>query len=162
MESDSKLDKLIDELAYPKKNIMKRCFKIAKEARNASDWKGQHLGSVIVYKNKILSIGWNTSKETPLQKKFNKYRTFDEKVYKNSEHAEMRAIRTLLHDYDEKDLDFSKISIYIYRDRKDGSLGLAKPCPACEMAIRSLGIKNVFYTGENSIIHEIYNKKEKE
>lgn len=162
MESDSKLDKLINELAYPKKNTVKKCFKIAKEARNASDWKGPHLGSVISYKNKILSIGWNTSKETPLQKKFNKYRTFDESVYKNSEHAEMRAIRTLLHDYDIKEIDFSRVSIFIYRDKKTGCLGLAKPCPACEMAIRSLGIKNIFYTGEDSIVHEIYNKKEKE
>lgn len=165
MDSDSTLDGLIEKLDHPKKKLIKKSFKLAKEARAASDWKGPHLGSVITYKNKILAVGWNRNKETPLQKKFNKYRTFDANVYKNSEHAEIHAIRNLLHNYNVKEIDFSKVSVFVYREHKNHMPAIAKPCIACEMAMRDLGIKQVYYTGENSIIKEIYNekiKKEKE
>ena len=42
-----------------------------------------------------------------------------------------------------------------YRERKDGSFGMARPCPACRIAIKNLGIKIIHYTcNENSIATE--------
>ena len=35
---------------------------------------------------------------------------------------------------------------YPYRIKKDGSQGLARYCPACGGIIKSMGIKNVYYT----------------
>lgn len=155
------INDLINETEFvsSRKKLIKRGFKVAKGARNASDWKGPKLGASIIYKNKVLAMGWNKHKETTLQKKFNKYRHFDANVYKNCEHAEIHAIRNLLHDYKVSEMDMSKVSIFIYREWKNGMPALAKPCPACEMAIRNLGIKHVFYTGENSVVYEVYDKR---
>lgn len=159
----NKIEDLVDssDFVISKKRIVKRGFKVAKGARDASDWKGPKLGSAIMYKNKVLSVGWNKHKETRLQKTFNKYRHFDADVYKNCEHAEIHAIRNLLHDYNLEELDCSKLTIFTYREWKNGTPALAKPCIACEMAMKNIGIRHCFYTGENKIIYEIFNKEER-
>lgn len=133
-----------------------RFFKIAKNASLCSTFKGPRLGAVITYKNKILVTGWNTEKEIPMQKYYNKYRDFDPNRYKNCAHAEMNAINKLIRVYNIRDIDIDRCSIFIYRCHKSGKNALAKPCKACEVALRKIGIKNIYYTGENSIINEIY------
>ena len=72
--------------------------------------------------------------------------------YPNCMHAEINAIQRLSKRSGE---DFSKCHIFIYREG-GGSKRLAKPCQACEKAIRDLGITNVHYTGLNSFIYEKY------
>ena len=39
-------------------------------------------------------------------------------------------------------------TVYIARAKRDGSEGLAKPCPICSMALEAAGIVNIVYTGE--------------
>lgn len=136
---------------------VKRFFQLAKNASTFSDFPKQKLGAVIVYKNKVLSVGWNTSKTIPMQRKFNKYRNFDPETAVNSAHAEMIALDRLLKQYD--NVDFSRCSIFVWRNYKDGSPALARPCPACEHALREIGITDVYYTGRNSFIHEKYLEK---
>jgi len=36
----------------------------------------------------------------------------------------------------------------VMRFRKDGSLGMSKPCKFCQRHIRSAGIRRVYYTDE--------------
>jgi len=67
-------------------------------------------------------------------------------------HAEINAIQRLSRRSGE---DFSKCHIFIYREG-GGTKRLAKPCKACEKAIRDLGITNVHYTGLNSFVYEKY------
>jgi tRNA(Arg) A34 adenosine deaminase TadA len=37
-------------------------------------------------------------------------------------------------------------AMHIERFRKDGTPGLAKPCPICEAAIRAWGVQQITYT----------------
>lgn len=37
-------------------------------------------------------------------------------------------------------------SIYVERRRRDGTLGMAKPCIICQAAIKAWGVRNVFYS----------------
>ena len=139
-------------------NKEKKFFELAKNASKFSDFNRTKMGSVIVSQNRVLAIGWNSEKETALQKKYNKHR-FDELSPENTinkEHAEIAAVSHLLKEYKLNKLDLSKCHIFVYREHKSGEKALARPCKACEAALRHLGIKSVFYTGENSFVHEVY------
>lgn len=125
-------------------------FELAKQACKFSDNKQHQLGAVITYKGRILSTGYNTNKTNPVQEQYNKFRGYDVTTAKNSLHAEISAI---LKCKDMK-IDWNKANIHIYREHKNGVKALAKPCKACEKAIKDLGIKNIYYTIECGIAHE--------
>lgn len=129
-----------------------RYFKLARNASEFSDYTQYKLGCVIVYKNKIISVAWNTNKENPIQKKYNKERGFDVDTSRNTLHAEINALIKIK----DMDIEMDKVKIFIHRETKDGIRALAKPCPACEKAIKDFGIKNVYYTGKDSYIEERY------
>lgn len=130
---------------------IERYFRLAKNASEFGDYPRYKIGAIIVYKSRVLSVGWNAKKENPIQKRYNIERGFDVETAKNSLHAEIYAISKIK----EMDINWNKVSIFIYREYKNGIRALARPCPACEKAIRDLGIKHVYYTGRNSYIHEI-------
>jgi tRNA(Arg) A34 adenosine deaminase TadA len=92
----------------------------------------------------------------PMQKEFNPCRGFEDDACKHFGHAEMRALHKLINLYYDKNLDMSKLSIIIYREHRNGNYALAKPCKACEAALRKVGIRNIYYTGDNSLIYEKY------
>lgn len=129
-------------------------FEKAKAVSRLSDFRRIHIGSVVVYRNKIVSVGWNTTKGNPLQQKRNeKYRFGKDDKDKGCLHAEMLA---LLHARPYlKGLDMSKVSIYVYRENKSGELRMSKPCPACDSYIRELGIKDIYYTSSDGYCHEM-------
>jgi hypothetical protein len=52
------------------------------------------------------------------------------------------------------DVDFSKVEIYIYRQNKNGERALAYPCKACKRFMKDIGIKHIYYTGNNSFCYE--------
>lgn len=104
-------------------------FELAKKLVKYSDHHQHNIGSVVVNKNKVISIGYNilkTHRHSPHPFK--------------SSHSEFRAIWGV----DPKELRGS--SIYVYRQRKNGELGLAKPCESCYNLIKSVGIKTIYYT----------------
>ena len=132
---------------------IKHYFNLAKNASQYSDNKRARLGSVIIYKNKVISVGWNVENKTnPLQEEYNRLRGYDVSVEftKSSLHAEFSAMLRIKH----MDIDFSKIHMFIYRERKDGSLGNARPCPACMGFSKKLGIKNIYYTTNDGWAYE--------
>lgn len=126
-----------------------RGFEIAKEASKLSDYKKKNIkiGSTIIYKNKVLTIGWNTSKTNPLQAYYNKYRedTSDGREFISDEHLPCvhSELMSLINTRN-MDIDWSKASMFIYRKN-----GTCKPCKACEQALKDRGIKKVFYTTNN-------------
>lgn len=142
------------------KRKIKSALKVAKQISFKSDINHYKLGACIFDKHHIYCSACNTDKTQPLQVKYNKFRASSEEDYKNwkkhSGHAEMNCIHKLLQYYYDDLPEFNKLSIFIYRQGKDGSYALAKPCKACEKALRDLGIKNIYYTGTNSIVHEEY------
>lgn len=115
----------------------KRFFQIAKVISQLSTHKKFKIGAIIVCKNKLISAGTNSDKSHPVQKRYDKERGF--KTH-HSCHAEVRAI------LNSKLSDLSNCTIFIYRETKDGSLAMARPCPACLKMIKDYKIKVINYT----------------
>lgn len=124
-------------------------FKAAKAISELSDFPRIKVGCCAVYKHKIISSGCNSIKTNPVQKRLNVYR-FDADTPATI-HAELACLLPLLN---RKDIDFNNVSLYIYREYKSKELALSRPCASCESLIRSLGIRNIYYTGNNSYISE--------
>ena len=131
-----------------------RFFKEAKKESLLSDYDGQHLGAVAVYGDKvILAKAHNSNKTNTTQYFYNRYRVEQKSNIMSKpprSHAECnlyRRIRFL-------DIDFSRVSVYIYRELKNGELGMARCCPACMAALKSLGIKKICYTTDDGYAEE--------
>lgn len=127
----------------------KSYFKAAKAVSGLSTYKQHHLGCVAVYGHAIISSGYNSNKTNPTQKKLNACRFTEDTPH--TMHSELACLLPLI---GRKDIDFSRISLYIYREHRNGELALAKPCASCMSLIRSLGIRHIYYTGNNSYVYE--------
>jgi len=98
----------------------------------------------IVYKNEFISFGSNQLKTHPFQQKFSKH---EDAIYL---HAETDAIKNALKVLTQEQL--ARSTLYICRLKQISSederkvWGLAKPCPGCQRAIATFGIKDVYYT----------------
>ena len=126
-------------------------YELARAASKKSDFHRCHTGAVAIYGNKVLAMGWNSEKLSLLQARYNtKARGFDGHKYKSSIHAEMMVVNKIKY----LDVDFSQVRIFVWGGKTAPML--SKPCGACEQAMRDLGIKKVFYTGNNSYISEVY------
>lgn len=138
-------------------NFDKKMFSIAKGESLKSDCEHFKLGCVITYKRKIISFGHNKDKTHPAQKKFNKYRNFNNNCHnyiKHSIHAEIDAISSipfLTARKIDSENGWNKVKIYVYRYAKTKKLACAKPCNACMEMIKSLGIKHLYYTEDYGI-----------
>jgi deoxycytidylate deaminase len=126
-------------------------FKAAKAVSELSDFQRVNIGCVAVYSHRVISSGANSTKTNPLQKKYNIHRFSVDSGH--TLHAEVECLLPLIN---RKDIDFSRVSLYIYRQHKDGTLALSRPCPSCMALIKELGIKKVYYTGNGSYISEIF------
>ena len=135
-------------------NKQKRFFNIAKLNSLESDFNRARIGAIVVEKNKIISAGHSANKTSPVQYKYNKYRSFDipyTEVHPKV-HAEIAALAPLLK---RRDIDWSKVSIYVYREHKNGDVSCSRPCPSCMFLIKQLGIKNIYYTDwDGSFVRE--------
>jgi deoxycytidylate deaminase len=127
----------------------KAYFKAAKAIAELSDFPRVSVGCVVVYGHKIISSGCNSSKTNPMQKRLNIHR-FDVDT-PATVHAEVAALLPLLN---RKDINYADISLYIYREYKNGEPAISKPCLSCLALIRQLGIRKIYYSGDNSYISE--------
>lgn len=133
-------------------NRDRRYYSLAEKASSFSDYKKCHIGCIAVYKNKVIAVGYNTNKTSPLQAEYNKYRDYTLPPQKNGIHAEMSCLIKIK----DMGIDFSKVILYIYREDFNGNLAISRPCIACEHAIRDYGIKHIHYTGNMKYIYEEY------
>ncbi len=117
-------------------------FNKARDASRLSDFNKYHIGCVVVYKKHIISVGFNSNKTHPIQKLYNKER-FDCDSTPHFLHAEITALIFLK---DRKDIKWSDVEVYTYRENKRGEPRLSKPCKSCMAFIRDLGIKKIHYT----------------
>ncbi len=115
--------------SQPREATVIRYFQHAKLWSSHSEHHTYKLGCVIVKKNKIISGG------------FNKIKTHTKSIHKfNMLHAEIDAL--IGKDYDKLRNSFA----FVYRERKNGKPAMAKPCEACELALKKAGVKRVYYT----------------
>ena len=131
-----------------------RFFKEAKKESFLSDYDGQHLGAVAVYGDKIiLAKAHNSNKTNTTQYFYNRYR-IEQKSNIMSKPARSHAEVNLLRKIRFLDIDFSRVSVYIYRELKNGELGMARCCPACMAALKSFGVKKICYTTDDGYAEE--------
>lgn len=129
---------------------------LAKNMAKLSTFGRQKMGCVVVNKKCVISAGMNSYKTHPLQKEYNKLRYPDDNT-PHCLHAEMAALIPLQYT----DIDWGKTSLFVYRQRKgDKTKGaMARPCTACMAYIKSLGIKNIYYSASEGVIHEVLDYK---
>jgi deoxycytidylate deaminase len=108
--------------------ILPKGFRYAKKALKNSDYKVQ-LGAAILYKNKVISVGYNSLRTHP---------KFANGLNSYTIHAEISAIL-------KSKTDLEGSSLYVYRELQFGP-GLAKPCDACLVAIIEAKIRCIYYT----------------
>jgi deoxycytidylate deaminase len=110
-----------------------RFFELAKKLAAKSDHKDHKMGSILVQKNRVISVG------------FNKLKTHAKSNTSfKATHAEFDAIFGV-------DQKLTKGSIlYIWRGKKDGTSGISRPCRFCAEIIKAAGIKGVFYSIDSS------------
>lgn len=133
--------------------LMKRdliFFNMAKEVSKLSTFPRHQIGCIITYKNRVISSGCNIQKTSPLQKRYNKIR-FSCDSAKHYNHAETSALLPILKD---KNIDRSRLRVYLFREHADGSLALSKPCPSCMKMLKDAGIKQIYFTDEGSYCEE--------
>jgi len=135
--------------------IIRLAIEEAKKVRVQSDYKFFQLGAVLFTNKKIIVSACNSNKTSPSQAKYNTFRfDFDGSNFKPCNHAEIAAIRKFTRL--KSNIRSSDLCVLVYREHADGSKALARPCPACEKALRDLGIKYVYYTGEHKMVFEEY------
>lgn len=98
----------------------------------------QHVIAILVHRNKIIAVGYNSFDSYKIQRKFKKT------PYSFYTHAELHCLknalkRNLLHI-------IQKCTMYISRVSGGNRVGLAKPCSGCQKALNYYGIKKVVYT----------------
>lgn len=123
-------------------------FNVAKSVSKTSDYDGVSVGCVVTYKNTIISVASNSNKTHPLQKIYNRFRDFNEDTADNKLHAEVHALALAKNVFYHTSVNWSDVSIYVYREWKDGTPAVSKPCVSCSKLIEDLGIRTVFYIDE--------------
>lgn len=135
---------------------IEKFMSLAHTMADMSEFKRQKIGCVITYKKSVISTGSNSYKTHPLQKEYNKLR-FEGDDTPHCLHAEMAALIPL-HNLD---IDWNKVSVFTYRKKNNHSkMGLSRPCPSCMAYIKSLGIKDIYYSTDNGYIHEVLDIEE--
>lgn len=111
-----------------------------------SDYHSQHIGCVVVYKNKVLSAACNCNKTHPIQREYNKYRfDINENYSPDTLHAEIHALIPISN----MNIDWSRVTVFIYRKMKSREHGMARPCASCLAYIKKIGIKTIVYTTDD-------------
>jgi deoxycytidylate deaminase len=103
----------------------------AKEESLKSDHQHK-IGAIFVKGNRILAKGYNQIRHLKIGKK---YTNFD---------CSLHAERDCLSKLDKENIFGGEL--YIYRHRRTGEPGLAKPCPQCMWMIKELGVKRIMYS----------------
>jgi deoxycytidylate deaminase len=91
------------------------------------------VGAVLVKHSKPISVGFN-------KVKYNKYFSHP---YKETIHAEMSCLKTA------EKTNINGCDIFVYRERKDGTIGLARPCEDCLTKLKEYGIKRIYYSTDD-------------
>ena len=128
---------------------------LAHNACYYSDFMKARLGAVLIYKGKVMSVGWNSTKTSPLQKSLNKFRHYE--LDCGAAHHTLHAEVACLIKAKDLNIDWGRASIFVYRIKKDGSPGMARPCKGCQALIKSMGIKNIYFSTENGWGYERIN-----
>ena len=129
-------------------------FRIAREVSLQATYCGSaRIGCIAVYRGTILAKGCNSDKTHTTQAKFNVYRFKNNgnRYLPEKLHAEMDVLNRIKY----LDIDFSRVHLYIYREWKDGTIAMSRPCDACLTAIvEQFHIRHIHYTTDRGYAYE--------
>lgn len=117
-------------------------FKLAENASQYSNHWQHKMGAVIFLKNRPIAIGFNHLKTHPCM------------GIKTTTHAELSALLSIRNKSRLKGA-----TMVVFRRRKDGSLGNARPCEQCQKLLDKYGFKTFIYTTDSGWCKEIRSKK---
>jgi len=114
----------------------KRHFELA--ARTALKSRSKfRLGSVLARRTRVISVGWNDMyKSHPIMDRY-KERGIS---YTLGLHSEIHACIGV------PTSDLIGAEIYVYRIKRNGSPGLARPCRICTSFLRNMGISMAYFS----------------
>lgn len=116
---------------------MNRFLEMAKRFALAHDYKDNleyELCAIVVRGGKAISVGFNKRNNSGLMRH---YAIRDHQTI----HAEVDAILQI-----RKKIDLTGCKIFVCRVRKNGEVGLARPCGTCQAVLKAYGIKVMHYT----------------
>lgn len=124
-------------------------FNIARNISELSDHPHHHLGAVVVQKHRVISTGYNSvTKVDPLQARM------DSRRYgctcRGCLHAETMALLPLI----KSNADLRGAKVYVYRELKNGSPAMARPCDGCMSLIQEIGICKIAYSTNGGFAKE--------
>ena len=126
-------------------------FSLAREVAAGSDFRNIHYGCLITYKGMPVASGHNSEKTHPMQHRYNRFRENNgDPQFKAKLHAEIAALTKIRN----MDLNPKKLSIYVYRIRRDRQFSMARPCPTCMQALKDAGIRHIYYTTDQGYAEE--------
>lgn len=118
----------------------KSFFKAAQSVSMLSDHRCK-IGCIIVDKHRIISSGYNSdTKCHPIQAEVD--RNYFNCHCTGKLHAETRAMIPLFKTKE----DYTRATLYTYRELKDGALAMSRPCARCMSLLKQLGITKIKYT----------------
>lgn len=106
-------------------------IKICQRLASYSDHDQHKMAAVIIKKNKLLGLGFNVLKTSPKSK--HEFKQI---------HAEFSAMKRLTAE------ELEGSTIFVFREKRDGTPANAKPCESCLALIIKSGIKKIYYTHE--------------
>lgn len=124
---------------------MHRYLRIAMQYANEKDYGDQidyHLCAIIVRGGSVISVGYNKHNTNAFVEHYADIARGRGRDFCLSTHAEQDAI---LKARNKVDLRGTKIFV-ARRLRLNGKPGMARPCPICENALNSYGIRKAYYT----------------
>lgn len=89
--------------------------------------------AILLKGRRIVAYGYNSEKTHPLGKKITEYHDL---YCSGKTHAEVAALSR----------GRSGDRIFVARVKADGSFGLARPCPVCQLILKQQGVKHAIYT----------------
>jgi deoxycytidylate deaminase len=131
----------------------RRYFQIAEKNSYLSAYTKIKIGVCIVTTNGKIITGYNTPKSHTFQFNINKLKKniYPWKKTTSFLHAEIVAYLS------DKSTNYQDADIYLFRKQLDGSLGMCRPCISCMSVLISIGVKNIYYTSPDGIVHERVN-----
>lgn len=110
---------------------------LARRLSLKSTYEKYKIGAVIARKGRVVGVGFNRHKTHTLSPHAYKYL-----------HAEVDAALGV------PVKQLKGATIYVYREKKDGTPGLARPCSSCEGFLKKHGVKTVVYTTDTEMSME--------
>jgi deoxycytidylate deaminase len=115
-------------------------FRLAENASKYSTHYQFHLGAVLVVNGHPISVGYNQGKSHP------------DGRFKGL-HAEVAAMKT------SGKTKIKGSSMFVYRQKRNGSVGGSHPCVDCMKRLKEFGVKLIYYSTEEYPYWEVESLK---